>query len=152
MFEGYNLNELKGQWYTMLCGGRVCYPRQKNIFLAHISGHNHNWLLHWFVPCYLQNHALLWQDNWMRFNVEMNGNSWCVCWTSNREVFCISLHLWYWHKVYCSLYSVFTYLSIYLQVIIFAKSKHKIKMAINNKVRKECQWFIGINDINVQNT
>lgn len=64
----------------MLCGGRMCYTRQKmvRIFQAHISGHNHNWLLHWFVPCYLQNHALLWQDNWMRFNVEMSGNSWFV--------------------------------------------------------------------------
>ncbi len=23
----------------------------------------------------------------MRFNVEMNGNSWCVCWTSNSQFY-----------------------------------------------------------------
>lgn len=69
-------SELGGWWHDNVVAA-VWATRQKRfrIFLAHISEHNHNWLSHWFVPCYLQNHALLWQDNWMRFNVEMNCNS-----------------------------------------------------------------------------
>lgn len=105
----------------MLWGGPMLYTTNRvQIFLAHISGHNHNWLLHWFVPCYLQNHALLWQDNWMRFNVEMHSNSWCVCWWEDRTV---SFHIpcryiYDIGTVYCRIYSAFACMSIFTNYYI----------------------------------
>lgn len=135
----------------MLWGGRMLYTTKRvQIFLAHISGHNHNWLLHWFVPCYLQNHALLWQDNWMRFNVEMHSNSWCVCWWEDRTVsfqIFISLHLWYWNRILQNIQCLCLHVDFYkLLYLLKVNTRYNKGWQKEKNFCRECQWFIRVND------